>query len=123
VKGLREKFSWESSGKNGYGNFATLLEQQPTDNPMTMPLMSNQEAWQREVSGETNSKFNAKLSEPPAADAPFAQLRPEKFRPADGLKDCGADISALTSLPALKERTGVPEIDFDVPDSDADFDK
>jgi serine/threonine protein kinase len=121
-KRLREKFSWySSSGKNAYGNFAALLEQQPIDEPMMMPLMSNQDAWQHEVSLESNSRYNVKLSDPPAADAPFTQFKPRRFRPADGLKDCGADLAALAALPALIEKTGVPESDVDESDFNAEI--
>jgi len=108
-KGLRDKLSWESSGRNAYGNFTALLEQQAVDSLMNWPTMSNQEKWQREVSGETNSKYNVKLSDPPPADAVFAELSPAAFRPDEGLQEFGVDLTALRSLPGLKGKTDAPK--------------
>ncbi len=117
-RGLRERFAWESNGKNAYGSFAALFEQKWVGAVMMMPPPSNQETWIRDVSGETNSEYNAKLSHPPAADAAFTQLLPAAFRPADGLKDYGVDVAALRSLPALKGKTDVPDVETDIPDRD-----
>ena len=117
-KALRDKFSWESNGRNAYGNFTALLEQQAVDSLMNWPTMSNQEKWQREVSGETSSKYNVKLPDLPAADAAFAELLPASFRPDEGLQDFGADPAALRSLPALKGKADAAEPDADFPDSD-----
>jgi serine/threonine protein kinase len=103
-KGLREKLSWEGNGRNAYGNFTALLEQQAVDSLMNWPTMSNQEKWQREVSSETNSKYNVKLPDLPAADAAFAELLPAAFRPDEGMQNFGADLAALRSLPVLKTR-------------------
>jgi serine/threonine protein kinase len=97
-KGLREKLFWESSGRNAYGNFTALMEQQAIDSLMNWPTMSNQEKWQREVSGETNSKYNVKLPDPPTADAAFTELLPAAFRPDEELQDFGVDLAALRSL-------------------------
>jgi hypothetical protein len=109
-KGLREKLSWEGNGKNAYGKFTALLEYQPADQ-MRMPSSSGQAAWVSDVSGETSSKYTVKLADPPAADAPFTQLLPAKFRPADDLKGCGADLAALSSWPALENKK--QELDLD----------
>ncbi|HEY7326315.1 MAG TPA: serine/threonine-protein kinase [Gemmataceae bacterium] len=110
-KGLREKLSWESSGRNAYGIFTALLEQQAVDSLMNWPTMSNQEKWQREVSGETNSKYNVKLPDPPAANAAFAELLLPAFRPGEGLQEFGADLAALRALPVLKDKPDVTEPD------------
>jgi serine/threonine protein kinase len=108
-KGLREKLSWEGGGRNAYGNFTALLEQQAVDSLMNWPTMSNQEKWQREVSGETNSKYNIKLPDLPAADAAFGELLPETFRPDEGLQEFGVDLTALRSLPLSKSEIRNPK--------------
>jgi serine/threonine protein kinase len=108
-KALREKLSWDSNGRNAYGNFTALLEQQAVDSLMNWPTMSNQEKWQREVSGETNSKYNVKLPDLPAADASFAELLPAAFRPDEALQEFGVDLTVLRSLPVLQGKTDVPE--------------
>jgi serine/threonine protein kinase len=118
-KGLREKLSWESSGKNAYGIFTALLEQQAVDSIMNWPTMSNQEKWQREVSGETSSKYNVKLPAFPAANAAFTELLPALFRTDEGLHDFGADLAAFRSLPGVKEKTDVAEPDAEFPDEDS----
>jgi hypothetical protein len=113
-KSLREKISWESNGTNAYGNFAALLEQQAVDSMMKWPSMSNHETWQRDVSGETSSRYSVKLPNPPPADPVFAQMLPAAFRPEDGLKDFGADLSALRSLitSAGKSNERIPRTEF-----------
>ena len=105
-KALREKLLWESSGRNAYGNFTALMEQQAIDSLMNWPTMSNQEKWQREVSGETTSKYNVKLPDPPPADAPFPELLPAAFRPDGELQDFGVDLAALRSLPPKGKSDG-----------------
>jgi serine/threonine protein kinase len=117
-KGLRDKLSWEGIGRNAYGTFTALLEQQAIDSIMNLPTMSNQDTWQREVSGEMSSRYNAKLPAPPAADAAFADLVLASFRPEQALHDFGVDLAALRSLPVLKGKTDVPEPDTDFPDLD-----
>jgi serine/threonine protein kinase len=117
-KGLRDKLSWESNGTNAYGNFAALLEQQAVDSMMKWPSMSNHETWQRDVSGETSSKYSVKLPNPPPADAVFALLMPATFRPQESLKDYGADLTTLRSLAALKGKTEAPISDAEFPDLD-----
>ncbi len=108
-KGLREKLSWDSSGRNAYGNFTALLEQQAIDSLMNWPTMANQEKWQREVSGETSSKYNVKLPDPPPAGAPFTEMLPEAFRLDDELKEFGADLAALRSLLSpLRGKSKIP---------------
>ncbi len=101
-KALREKLLWESSGRNAYGNFTALMEQQAIDSLMNWPTMSNQEKWQREVSGETSSRYNVKLPDPPSADAPFPELLPAAFRPDNDLQDFGVDLALLRTLPVSK---------------------
>lgn len=118
-KGLREKLSWESGGRNAYGIFTALLEQQAVDSIMNWPTMSNQDKWQREVSGETNSKYNIKLPDLPAANAVFTELRPAAFRADEGLQDFGVDLAALRSLPVLKDKPEAPEPDAEFPELDA----
>jgi serine/threonine protein kinase len=112
-RGLREKFSWESSGKNAYGNFTALLDQQSVDDTMSMPPPSNLETWKKDVSGEMNSEYNVKLPSPPAADAAFTQLLPKAFQPSDILKDYGVDIQKLRALSALKGQTDVSDLDLE----------
>jgi serine/threonine protein kinase len=108
-KALREKLTWESSGRNAYGNFTALLEQQAVDSVMNWPTMSNQEKWQREISGEINSKYNVKLPDPPAAEAAFAELPLSAFRPDEDLQDFGVDLAALRSLPLSKAESRKPK--------------
>jgi hypothetical protein len=108
-KALREKLLWESSGRNAYGNFTALMEQQAIDSLMNWPTMSNQEKWQREVSGETTSKYNVKLPDPPTADAPFPELLPAAFRPSEELQDFGVDVAALRSLRGSKSEIRNPK--------------
>jgi hypothetical protein len=110
---LRDKFSWESSGKNAYGSFPTLLEQHSIGTMMKMPSPYKLDAWKKEISGETNSEYEVKLPRPPAADTPFTQLLPSAFRPADSLKDYGVDISALRALPALRGKQVVSDTGVD----------
>jgi serine/threonine protein kinase len=110
-KGLRDKLSWASTGRNAYGIFAALLEQQAVDSIMNWPTMSNQDKWQREVSGEANSKYNVKLSAAPAANAAFAELLAPAFRPDEGAQEFGVDLAALRSQPVLKDKPDEPEPD------------
>lgn len=123
-KDLREKLSWESTGKNAYGSFTALLEQQSVGIMEKMPTLANQETWKNDVSREFSSAYNVKLPAPPAADAAFTQLLPRMFRPAEDFKDCGADLAALQSLPALKDTRDALDFDSDFfefgpePDSD-----
>ncbi|HTU20336.1 MAG TPA: serine/threonine-protein kinase [Gemmataceae bacterium] len=117
ARGLRDKMSWVSLGKNAYGAFTALMEQQPVD-LMRMPSTSGQEKWP-ELSGEMNSIYKVKLADPPAADALFTQLLPTKFRPADDLKGYGPDLAALGSLPALENKKKDLDLDSDLPELDA----
>ncbi|MHB1423987.1 MAG: serine/threonine-protein kinase [Gemmataceae bacterium] len=112
--GLREKLVWERAGKNAYGNFSALLEFQFVDS-MRMPSALNQEKWKKDISGERDSEYNVKLPNPPPSDAAFTQLLPAAFRPDANLKEYGADLAILRSLPALKGKADEPEPDDDFP--------
>ncbi|HZV06506.1 MAG TPA: serine/threonine-protein kinase [Gemmataceae bacterium] len=120
-KSLRDKMSWESTGTNAYGNFTALLEQQAIDSMMKWPSTSSHETWQRDVSGETSSKYSVKLPSPPPVDAVFTQLLPAAFRPDDSLKDYGADLSALRSLATPKSKPEKREPFTEFPDFEQDF--
>ncbi len=106
-RGLLEKLFWEHVGKNAYGTFTTLLEQQSVGTMMMMPLPSKLEEWKNNVSGETESDYNVKLPSPPAADTAFTQLLPSAFRTDDKLKDYGADIASLRKIPPLRGKSEV----------------
>jgi serine/threonine protein kinase len=117
-RGLKGKVSWET-GKNAYGNFTTLLEQQTIGAMMQMPLPSNLEAWKTSFSGEMDSEYNIKL--PAASDAAaLPQLLPSAFRIPEALKDYGADLTALRNLAPLRGKTepAKPPVDL----SPFDFD-
>ena len=79
----------------------------------------NQEKWKVDVSGENDSKYNVKLSNPPAADAAFTQLTPMAFRRSDELKDYGVDPRSLPTPQTTNAET--PERDAE--SSEADFEQ
>jgi serine/threonine protein kinase len=111
--GLRGKLVWDSGdNKNAYGNFSALLEFQFVDS-MRMSLSLNQEKWKKDISGESDSKYGVKLPRPPQADPSFTQFLPAAFRLDDSIKEYGADLAALRSLPVLKDKTETPEPDDD----------
>ncbi len=111
-RGLKSKLAW-NGGPNAYGSFNTLLEQQSIGSMMKMPLPSPLEAWKNNFSGETNSEYNIKLINPPAADTAFTLLQPSAFRTTEKLKDYGADLAALRQMPSLRGKSEVP-----IPDAD-----
>jgi serine/threonine protein kinase len=119
-RGLPEKLFWEHVGKNAYGGFTTLLEQQSIGSMMMMPSPSKLEDWKDKVSGETESDYNVKLPSPPAADTAFAQLLPPAFRTDEKLKDYGADIASLRKIPPLRGKSEIrdPKAELFGPDFD-----
>jgi hypothetical protein len=120
-RSLMDKFSWSRGSKNAYGSFGTLLEQQSVGVMPKMSSPSNLDAWKNNISGESASDYNVKLTSTPAVDTPLGQLLPSAFRTADkSLKDYGADIAALGSLPVLRGKFDPSELEFDFPDFNSD---
>ena len=118
---LRDKLNWESSGKNAYGSFSTLLERQSISAMIKMPLPSNLDVWKNDVSHETGSEYNVKLLRSPAADsAAFPSLLPAAFRTEESLKDYGADLAVLRQLPPLREKSEIRNPKSETSDSEAD---
>jgi serine/threonine protein kinase len=98
---LPNKLSWGYGGKNAYGSFATMLEQQSLGVMLQMPQKMEPEKWITMVSGETESAYSVKLPAPPAVDT-LTQQVPSAFRTTDKeLKDYGADLATLGALPML----------------------
>jgi hypothetical protein len=121
-RGLMDKLSWGGrGGKNAYGLFTTLLEQQSVGGMMEMmPQPSNLDAWKNSISGESTSEYNIKPTGLPAVDTLAEQL-PPAFRTTDkALKDYGADLAALGALPVLRDKIDAAELGFDFPDFDSD---
>jgi serine/threonine protein kinase len=111
---LKDKLSWESSGKNAYGSFSTLFERQAIGVMMKMPLPSNLEAWKNDVSHEMDSEYKVKLLRSPAADlAAFPSFLPSEFRTGESLKEYGADLAALRQLPPLRGKSPVSDSEPD----------
>ncbi|MGH7224887.1 MAG: hypothetical protein ACRELF_16815, partial [Gemmataceae bacterium] len=113
MQNLRDKFVWQGSSKNAYGNYTPLLELQALDMAgkvdMSMSKRTSLEAWKSDVSRETDSEYNVNLPNLPTADADFTRLSPSAFQPGDSLKNYGADLAKLRALPALQSHADAAE--------------
>jgi hypothetical protein len=103
-RGLKDKLLDWMSGKNAYGGFTTLLEQQAVGNMMMMPLPSSPGDW-KDFSREMDSQYSVKLVRSPAADDSLTQLLPSAFRTTESLRDFGADVAALRLLTPLRGKS------------------
>jgi serine/threonine protein kinase len=117
-RGLKNKLAWNAPGPNAYGVFNTLLEQQSNGTMMKMPLPEPLEAWKTSFSGETDSEYNVKLSNPPATDTVLTQLQPSAFRTTDKLKDYGVDTAVLRQLLPLRGKSDIRNPTSDIPDAE-----
>jgi hypothetical protein len=88
-KAFQDKLVWKG-GRNAYGAFQALLQQQPAGGEMAPPGMKSG-GWQT-LSGENDSDFEVKLKAAPASDTRFTQVLPGQLVPADEQKGLGASL-------------------------------
>jgi len=76
----RNKLAWEG-GRNVYGNFEKMLDQQPPEENVMAPTPVDQATW-REFAGDKEVPvfLKVKFELPPLTERPLVQALPEQFR-------------------------------------------